>query len=218
LLQEEYHQAWAKELKAVLRQMRTAADQARAQGRCAVPTAQRAPLLARYRDLLTAGLAANPPPAAARRPGQRGRLVQSPARNLLERLTLGREQVLAFLDDLAIPFDNHQAERDLHGLKVQQKVSGCYRRDAGAEASHVSAAIWRRYALSGDVTPYLATLRPIWRRYALSGDVTQARPRSVDGLGDRLRRPAALSCLRVTCYLFCSASLYSKATASGAVT
>ena len=58
------------------------------------------------RDVLAAGLAANPPPQAWRRPGQRGRLAQSPARNLLERPTLGQEQVLAFLDELSIPFDN----------------------------------------------------------------------------------------------------------------
>ncbi|MGZ3582892.1 MAG: hypothetical protein ACXWQR_00580 [Ktedonobacterales bacterium] len=48
-------------------------------------------LLTRYRDLLAAGLAANPPPASRRRPGQRGRLAQSPARNLLERLALRQD-------------------------------------------------------------------------------------------------------------------------------
>jgi transposase len=52
----------------------------------------------------------------------------------LERLRLGHEQVLAFLDDLAIPFDNNQAERDLRRLKVQQKVSGAFRSAAGAAA------------------------------------------------------------------------------------
>jgi transposase len=114
--------------------MRTAADQARTQGWRAVPPILRAPLFARYQELLATGLAANPPPTTHRRAGQRGRLAQSPARNLLERLTFGQEQVLAFLDDLAIPFDNNQAERDLRGLKVQQKVSGCFRSDAGADA------------------------------------------------------------------------------------
>src|SRR5262249_898731 len=109
-LEEEYQQDWAGELKALLRQMRTAAEQARAQGRAHLPGAQHAPFLARYRELLAAGLAANPPPAhQQRQPGQRGRLAQSPARNLLERLLLGQTEVLAFLDDLAIPFDNNQA-------------------------------------------------------------------------------------------------------------
>jgi Transposase IS66 family len=98
------------------------------------------------RDVLAAGLAANPPPQARRRPGQRGRLAQSPARNLLERLTLGQEQVLAFLDELRIPFDNNQSGRDLRGLKVQQKVSGCFPSKAEAEAF-------------ASLRGYLATLR-----------------------------------------------------------
>jgi transposase len=79
-------------------------------------------------------LAANPPPNQPRRPAQRGRLAPSPVRNLLERLALAQDQVLAFFDDLTMPFDNNQAERDLRALKRHQKVSGCFRSDPGATA------------------------------------------------------------------------------------
>jgi transposase len=109
-----------------------AVERAREQASAHLPPARRDAFVARYDDLLAAGLAANPPPP--RGPRRRGRIKQSPARNLLGRLLLGKEQVLAFLDDLTIPFDNTQAERDLRMLKVQQKVSGSFRSTAGALA------------------------------------------------------------------------------------
>jgi len=56
------------------------------------------------------------------------------AGHLLERLLLQQDQFLAFLDGFTIPFDNNQAERDLRGLKIQQKVSGSFRSDWGADA------------------------------------------------------------------------------------
>lgn len=135
-LEEQYHQAWAKDLKDLLREMKVATEQARAQGQAQLDTATRAGFVARYEALLATGLAANPPPEDAEEAGPRrpGRRKQTPARNLLERLWLGQAQVLAFLDDLTIPFDNNQAERDLRPLKMQQKVSGCFRSDPGADA------------------------------------------------------------------------------------
>jgi transposase len=145
-VEEEEHQAWAKELKDLLLAMRAAAHQARAQDRTQVPEAQRMAFHRQYRALLACGRRANPPPATSRRLGQRGRQAQSSTRNLLDRLTLHEEQVLAFLDDLTIPFDNNQAERDLRSFKVQQKISGCFRSDPGAVA----------YAR---IRGYLATLR-----------------------------------------------------------
>jgi transposase len=146
-LEEEHHQTWAADMKALLREMKAATDHARARGDRHLPPPERTDFIARYQGLLKTGLAANPPPRdQERRPGQRGRLAQSPARNLLGRLLLQQGEVLAFLDDLAIPFDNNQAERDLRDLKVQQKVSGCFRSNGGADA----------YAT---IRGYLATLR-----------------------------------------------------------
>jgi transposase len=146
-LEEQYQQGWAADMKALLRELKAATERARTLGHLHLPPTERDDFIGRYQGLLETGLAANPPPPdQERRPGQRGRLAQSPPRNLLERLLLQRDQVLAFLDDLAIPFDNNQAERDLRGLKVQQKVSGCFRSDGGAAA----------YAT---IRGYLATLR-----------------------------------------------------------
>jgi transposase len=131
-LEEQYHQMWARELKALLLEMKATVEQARANSRTCLAAAVRDAFVARYQAVLAAGHAANPPPA--RRPRHRGRVKQTPAQNLLERLWLGQEQVLAFLDDVTIPFDNNQAERDLRMLKVQQKVSGSFRSIAGATA------------------------------------------------------------------------------------
>ncbi len=118
--------------------MRTAVERARAAGAMRLDRAVRDDFIVRYEALLGQGLAQNPqPPPPAGQDGQprrRGRRKQSPARNLLDRLWMHEDEALLFLDDFAVPFGNNQAERDLRMVKVQQKVSGTFCSDAGADA------------------------------------------------------------------------------------
>jgi len=131
---EQPGQAWAEDLRALLVALKRRGDQARAAGHPGHPAADPDADAARYRALLAAGYAANPPPTRTPEGPQVGRLKRTPARNLLDRLAAHEDAVLAFLHDPAVPFDNNQAERDLRMIKVQQKVSGTFRDAAGADA------------------------------------------------------------------------------------
>jgi transposase len=87
----------------------------------------------RYQNILDDGYAANPLSAW---PGhaekKRGRRKKTKPRNLLERLDEHRQEVLAFIYDFRLPFDNNLAERDVRMMKVQQKISGTFRSAQGA--------------------------------------------------------------------------------------
>ena len=134
-IEEELKQAWAGAMKDLLLDMKAEKEQAQALGHNALDVLVLARLLCRYDALLAEGYLANPPPPPPRKTeqGKRkpGRAKQNPARNLLDRFSQGKWAVLRFLLDFAVPFDNNQAERDLRMMKVQQKVSGCFRTELG---------------------------------------------------------------------------------------
>jgi transposase len=129
---EEQHLMWAADLKELFLLMKEAADQARSLGRTGLFPLEVADWTAQYQRILEEADALHPRAQAP--PGTRGRARQSAARNLLDRLRDHQKAVLACLDHLAVPFDNNQAERDIRMVKVQQKVSGSFRSEAGAAA------------------------------------------------------------------------------------
>jgi transposase len=134
-IEEELKQDWAKEMKALLLSMKEAVEQARIRGQPELETAELALLLTHYDQIVQAGYQINPLIEKPKKSDQYkrlpGRPKQSPARNLLDRFSTRKWEVLRFLLDFTVPFDNNQAERDLRMIKVQQKVSGCFRTPDG---------------------------------------------------------------------------------------
>ncbi len=124
-LSEEYQQDWAEKLAQLLLTMKHLQASAET-----ITEQDRQRYEQDYDRLLARGQAANPPLPPS---GKRGRPKHSTAQNLLERFRTYKEAILAFWRDKAIPFDNNQAERDLRMMKLQQKISGCFRTPAGAD-------------------------------------------------------------------------------------
>jgi transposase-like protein len=134
-------QQWTEPLTRLLLEIKAAGERVRAAGGSEIGEGQRAKFFRRYDRLVARAARLNPPPprgsprakgaagAKAPKPVRR----KSPAPALVKRLRECREEVLRFMTDLSVPFDNNGSERDLRMVKLAQKTSGCFRTPGGAE-------------------------------------------------------------------------------------
>jgi transposase len=139
---EEEGQAWASGMSCLLLDTKELVERAEAAGLERLGKRTLAELHASYRAVIEFGFEENPgldPDPSGRRPKR------TKAQNLLLRLDEREQETLRFAHDFRVPFDNNLVERDLRMIKLQQKISGCWRTMAGAERflairSYVSTA------------------------------------------------------------------------------
>jgi transposase len=119
-------QDWAVFMADLLRQALGWVNDAKAAGQTAIAAELLASLLTRYDGHVAQGRQANPPPAGRRR-------AKGKPAALVERLAARRDDILRFAVDFRVPFDNNLAERALRMIKLQIKISGCWRTLKGAQ-------------------------------------------------------------------------------------
>lgn len=122
--------AWADAMADLLVEAKNTLEAALAADQAGLSKAQLRNLRFRYTRILTHAKAANPEPAGDRKRDA----LEREAWNLLRRFDTQRADIQRHWADPRVSFDNNQAERDLRMVKLQQKISGCFRTMAGAKA------------------------------------------------------------------------------------
>ena len=122
-----WDQGWANDLVGLLVEAKHAVEDARATGADQFDAATLHSIRVRYGQLVAKGFSLNPAPAVGKRSGY-----EKKAFNLLVRLDGQRADVLRFITDFTVLFDNNQAERYIRMVKLEQKISGSWRTVEGA--------------------------------------------------------------------------------------
>jgi transposase len=133
-IDKQYQQSWATDMAELLLEIK-AAVAATPEPLMSLSPPELEAFETRYDAVVQSGFDANPAPVSppAGEVKKRGRPKQPPPVNVLIRLRDFKGEVLAFMFDFRVPFDNNQGERDVRMVKVKQKVSGGFRTLEGAK-------------------------------------------------------------------------------------
>ena len=129
VLDTDATQCWAKRLSQLLVLSHRLKQRAMEKGETALPVVILTRLEKLYDNIVANAHALHPKPPPS---PKRGRTKQTKTRNLIDRLLTFKLNILRFIFDFKVPFDNNLAERDLRMVKVQQKISHCFRSQGGA--------------------------------------------------------------------------------------
>jgi transposase len=129
LAAEEQGQLWAVGMSCLLVDTKELVEQAKAAGLAQLSDRHLKELHSSYREMIKMGYEANP---GLERHTTGRRPKRTKPQNLLLRLDEREQETLRFAHDFRVPFDNNLCERDLRMIKLQQKISGCWRTSEGA--------------------------------------------------------------------------------------
>ena len=131
-IQEQYKQSWVQKMKKLLLKIKNEVDEYKLIYPCLdEKTTQE--FEKEYQQILSLGYYENPPPDKKPEKPKRGRPKRSEPIKLLDRFKDYRKEILAFMYDFNIPFDNNLAERDMRMMKLHQKISGQFKNLFAAE-------------------------------------------------------------------------------------
>lgn len=133
-ISENYEQEWSGEMADLLLAIKGCVDETR-ETSDSLTAEQISDFKTMYDNIIKMGLEENPPPLDFdTQPKKRGRKKQTKPKNLLDRFEGYKDDILRFMHDFEVPFENNQAERDVRMMKVQQKISGTFRSVQGARS------------------------------------------------------------------------------------
>jgi len=133
-ISENYDQEWSVKMAILLLVIKDCVDETRETSDSLMPE-QIKDFETMYDYITKMGLEENPPPLDLdTKPKKRGRKKQTKPKNLLDRFVGYKGDILRFMYDFEVPFDNNLAERDVRMMKVQQKISGTFRSVQGARS------------------------------------------------------------------------------------
>ena len=125
-VKEEVGRAWAKNIISLLLQANNLKKENKLNER-AIRSIEK-----QYEQIIKQGIIEEPPMPIPKIK-KRGRIKKTKSLKLLEAFINSSENILRFVHNKSVPFDNNLAERDIRMVKLKQKISGCFRTVHGGE-------------------------------------------------------------------------------------
>jgi transposase len=127
---EQDHQQWSEDMSKLLMLAHHKVNHAKTNQKEAL-SPRKIKQFTTWYDTIVQSASVYHPQSDSKKIPKRGRVKQTFAKNLLDRLIKYKDETLRFMRDFNVPFTNNAAERGLRMMKVKEKISGCFMSQKG---------------------------------------------------------------------------------------